>query len=829
MVMQADLEKLATLSSVELSRIEKLLALLKAPDDLTHLLLVMENLNRALEAVQRSQKIREDLDDATEKKEEKGLFHYLPVITQIIAVLKGFDRESCPETWLDQSGKQRGIINDHPEWAMLILTPDAECYGNDAYWQHTGVVMACSAVQRKRHQARIGSEITAACRDIRTIGNGKKSLGLLVEIEMYTTLKSYRQQYLLKSDEILEPLSGIELLVRKVLDHKGKTRDGGGGGGHPARTIDRHIEVSDSDDGEDEGPEQSMQLLESYGDEQAQGRQRAAGLHPKESQTLRAVSFTESKASPTLEFDLRDLIRRQSSRIQHISQSNQRLPFRYASLSRVELSLAAKAAFELFTGRGRFKQRDDEDVYAGLLLLLMIWLGRTVEQILGMRVYNHRHELPKHRKDVLAFLIEEHAFVLPIPSPEWRNSLQDDAKKLLFTAGGSTPALVDEVVVVASPVRMGKFISRLSLVRKSRTKYRELFPEWRHGGIEEAMRAAVSKINRAHRMRLTPRRISQALFDEIVGHSSDWVDAYLLTGHRFTVADVAAHYYSVPAGYLETLYHAAAVSLRNSIYQYLSVEEKHYYAFKQVVQNRGDHGSKLNLKPLLLTRLVKHLKGELRAARRLQPGEETWRQTHNHYVAYIAFWLLFATGYRAVNDLIFRWREIDFASGFLAISDKDDEAMSQARVAWLLPELRDQLRQYASHLEVLQARLYQRASLYEHLEAVLSEPQPDVPLMFFISDSWQMVQLSPENLRRHVPLFTLPVNASRHYLRSALRAEGVRGELVNAFMGHAQQGQEPFGAFSTLTPVEMFRELAPVLSKMRREAGWTVQQGLADD
>lgn len=172
MVMQADLEKLATLSSVELSRIEKLLALLKAPDDLTHLLLVMENLNRALQAVQRSQKIREDLDDATEKKEEKGLFHYLPVITQIIAVLKGFDRESCPETWLDQSGKQRGIINDHPEWAMLILTPDAECYGNDAYWQHTGVVMACSAVQRKRHQAHIGSEITAACRDIRTIGNG---------------------------------------------------------------------------------------------------------------------------------------------------------------------------------------------------------------------------------------------------------------------------------------------------------------------------------------------------------------------------------------------------------------------------------------------------------------------------------------------------------------------------------------------------------------------------------------------------------------------------------------------------------------------------------
>lgn len=56
--------------------------------------------------------------------------------------------------------------------------------------------------------------------------------------------------------------------------------------------------------------------------------------------------------------------------------------------------------------------------------------------------------------------------------------------------------------------------------------------------------------------------------------------------------------------------------------------------------------------------------------------------------------------------------------------------MSQARVVWLLPKLREQLRQYAGHLEVLQSRLYQRASLYEHIEAVLSEPQSSVPLMF---------------------------------------------------------------------------------------------------
>ncbi|MCH4813737.1 hypothetical protein [Vreelandella neptunia] len=826
------LEQLAKLSGTSADRVEELLSLLKAPASLTHLVLVMSNLQRALKAIQEIEGLRENLEEGDEVEGQASLLNYLLLIGQLVTSVEASNAYSCPDEWLDRSGKQRGIINDHPEWAMLILTPGSECYDHGGYWQHTGVVMACSAIQRRRHQERIGSEITAACRDIRTIGQGKKALSLLEQVDTDTTLKGYYQKHLLEGegegDEVRESLAGIELLVRKVLSLKGKTREGGGGGGRSGRLVERQVVLPDGDDEDREGPEVSVQFSESIGDEQSQGRQRTAGLHPKETQKLRAVSFTESKASPTLGFDLRDLIRRQKSRIQHISQSNQRLFYRYASLGRVELATAAELAFQLFTGRGRFEQRDAEGVYAGLLLLLMIWLGRPVEQLLGMRVYNHQGELPKHRKEVLAFLIDEHAFVLPIPTPEWRNSLQDDAKTLLYTAGASTPALVDDVVVVASPVRIGKFISNLGLARKGRAKYRGLFPEHRREAIEGAMRAAVSKANRAHRMRLTPLRISQALFDEIVGHSSDWVDAYLLTGQRFTIADVAAHYYSVPAGYLEALYHDAAVSLRNSIYKYLSVEEKHYYAFQQPVSNSGDHGSKLNLKPMLLTRLVKHLKNDLRAAKRLAPGEESWRQVHNHYVAYMAFWILFATGYRAVNDLVFRWREIDFDTGFLVISDKDDEAMSQARVVWLLPEVLEQLRCYAYHLEVLQARLYQRNSLYEHLDAVLSEPRPNVPLMFFISDSWQVVQLSPENLRQQVPIYTLPINASRHYLRSTLRAEGVRGELVNAFLGHAQQGQEPFGGFSTLSPVEMFRELAPVLSKMRREAGWTVQQGLAD-
>jgi hypothetical protein len=190
---------------------------------------------------------------------------------------------------------------------------------------------------------------------------------------------------------------------------------------------------------------------------------------------------------------------------------------------------------------------------------------------------------------------------------------------------------------------------------------------------------------------------------------------------------------------------------------------------------------------------------------------------------------LFSSGYSAVNDLVFRLREIDWVTGFIVISDKDNESFSNSRVVWLLPQLREQLKQYVLHLEVLQTKAAEYSSLFEHIEEVLSHPHPNASLLFFLGERGQVRKLSPENLRDQFPEFSLPINLGRHYLRSSLRALGCPGEYVNAFLGHWQKGQEPFGRFSTITPLELFRHMASPLEKLRREGGWTVQTGLNDD
>lgn len=461
-MVEAASKHIGELSGASATRVEELLIMLNAPDSLSQLNSVMKNLKRALDSVTKIRSLYSDLRGNDEEGE--GLFFYLREIDQIISALDTCNYGQCPDAWLDQSGRQHGIINDHPEWAMLILASGAKCFNNKAYWQHAGVVVACSAIQRQRHKKRIGSEITAACRDIRSIASGRKSLELLAEVSNDATLDSYHTTHLLESGEICKSLSGIELLVRKVLSQKGKTRDGGGGG-HLSRIIERHVVTTDRDDEEHEGPDYSTQLLESVGDEQAQNRQRTAGLHPRETQTLRAMTITESETSPTSGFDPRDAIRRQKQQIRHISQTNQRLPFRYSDLSRIELARIAREAFLLIYGQGDVEQHDDTDISAGVLLMLMMWLGRPVEQLLGMRVYATKSDLPKQRKDVLAFLKDEDAFVLPVPSPRWRNSLHDNAQKLLQKAGEGSSSLVDDVIIVASPVKIKKAILKLYLTR----------------------------------------------------------------------------------------------------------------------------------------------------------------------------------------------------------------------------------------------------------------------------------------------------------------------------------------------------------------------------
>lgn len=87
--------------------------------------------------------------------------------------------------------------------------------------------------------------------------------------------------------------------------------------------------------------------------------------------------------------------------------------------------------------------------------------------------------------------------------------------------------------------------------------------------------------------------------------------------------------------------------------------------------------------------------------------------------------------------------------------------------------------------------------------------------------------LSPKLLGQKLrDVFALPINSSRHYLRSTMYEQGCPVEVINAFMGHFERGEEPWGMFSGLSPVAYCDALDHVLTPLMKKDGWEPLPGL---
>ena len=820
MIDHADqLARLADESQLEITQIRELFERLNAPSSLTRLRLVLKNLHQALNAGR-------DLHD--------GLFSGMEIEIPIFVVEKlcktldqlSDEQSFLPADWLDESREPRGIIKAHPEWAMLIIGQANLARRQEEFLQHLYIVLFSAIHQRSRH-AIIGSEVDTGCRVIRKLATGKISSSTLFSVRPGDTLADYLSKLGRQSEPTQEDWAGVELLTRKILEDRGKTRFSSGY--RRSGSVVRNIVRRDSDELTTEGPDAELHVYQAMGSKEEQDIARATGLHPGEAEELQATAVIYSPAAPTVHFSTRDHIRRQANQVKHLRSLNQRLPFRYQQLTSLELASAASLPFQLINNmaeRGsRISRRLDD--YVAILLHLLLWLGRPLDQLLELRIYTSIDEAPRSDEGLVAYIREEDGFVLSIPSSKWRRRLSENDRFLLENIGGATGTASGGRIVVKSPVRFQRYINTLEKNKgqpgNNRRHY--LFPPKLQDSIVTRLKRVIAEKNREEDLRLTPLRISQAMFDEISMLTTDWVDASLLTGQTFTTTEVSAHYYTVSGTYLEQVYHQAAASLRERLYSYLKIPRNKGQEITQDYPNLGDHGSKLNVKPQLVKELVKHFKHQLRSAVRNSTGVA---EVHNAFVVYIAFWILFSTGYRAVNDLIFRINEVDWKSGFIVISDKDNNDQSNSRIAWLPPTLLKQVRLYMEHLAVLQTKVPYGTTLWNSIDQLRRAPNPDAALMFFIRDENSIARLTPESLRAQVEGLSLPLNIGRHYLRPRLRQHGCHAEYVNVFLGHWQHGQEPFGRYSSLTPIEMYSNIAPYLEQLRKESGWTVQNGFAN-
>lgn len=217
--------------------------------------------------------------------------------------------------------------------------------------------------------------------------------------------------------------------------------------------------------------------------------------------------------------------------------------------------------------------------------------------------------------------------------------------------------------------------------------------------------------------------------------------------------------------------------------------------------------------PLEVVReLLNTLSAEIRTSRRTPMSGAPLVDYHASYTLYTWLFQALATSMRALTspraNTLFLASQDDAVHAFdAALSDKDDERSSRARLAIVDASLCLQLQNYRDHVDNLLQRLQpqidrKRATDWQPF-VVLDERRRLAPL----TPAWVADQLAA----RGAPL---PANFHRAFLRTQLLTRGVAGEVIDAFLGHFNEGESPFGRFSSFDYGLHRAQLMPALQSL---------------
>ena len=345
----------------------------------------------------------------------------------------------------------------------------------------------------------------------------------------------------------------------------------------------------------------------------------------------------------------------------------------------------------------------------------------------------------------------------------------------------------------------------------------------------------ISLVNSRHATRLTANRISDYLFDAVERHpGADLTTAMYIVGREHFLGRNPSYYSAIPKQKLQSIYQEVCKSIQDC--HFIERPREGQIRINSELATRLQRGSEYIGSPFCpksetVQGLVVALKESLAKATGAPTSILKLLRMHNSMTRYTAFMIAYGTGFRAVRDPFLSAAAVDWKSGFAAISDKDNEDGYNSRLIWIPPDCLQQLKLFKEHQQNLLCRL---SVLIPNISSRLKDRRRLAPgrFMFYAmsgddSGKYLAKPLSPKLLGQKLrDVFALPINANRHYLRSTMLARGCPVEVINAFMGHFERGEEPWGKFSGLSPIAYRNALDHFLTPLMRDDGWAPMSGL---
>jgi hypothetical protein len=222
-----------------------------------------------------------------------------------------------------------------------------------------------------------------------------------------------------------------------------------------------------------------------------------------------------------------------------------------------------------------------------------------------------------------------------------------------------------------------------------------------------------------------------------------------------------------------------------------------------------------------------------RPSRRLEifPGKIS--EIHNLMTLYTVLSIALASGARALNKALKMPGHIDVQSGCALICDKDTGDRYNSRLIWLPDKIIEQYQNYLEHLDHIYRWLFIVDS--EKAKALVGainnkKPGPEVAdhWLFFIAEDHSVLRATTERIAEKLNRYGYDFkgNALRHLFRSMAVSKKIAPEIVNAQLGHWENGQEPWGAWSCLRAISLKNSLEGFFEELLKKCHFNPIKGV---
>ena len=519
---------------------------------------------------------------------------------------------------------------------------------------------------------------------------------------------------------------------------------------------------------------------------------------------------------------------RTRARNRSIATANQLLPQRWDRLNLHDVAHLLHGVKDLIKGhftKLSLNQYDRTQIAA--IITVMYWTSSPIDRALKARISRSIKDLPKNiYQGDLFYCLKERVWVIGQIHLEHRRQVEDGWEDKLRP--------VNNYIIVPCDPRVSSLLWHWlpEVIKRINKNSKPMFPIPQN--VRERIKSFLSLVNKQRQTRLTPYRISTHLFNLLADNAGDVGDAAILTGRKLSTGQITALYYYAPKSRrLQEIYQSTCYDIICAVYKTIGRSLPRKSKPRHLDDNAV--GSQICPTKQTVSLFSKDLKTALSRAQRDHRNPNYLTEYHNAYTTYCLILIGFTTGYRAVHDPFYSEAEIDWETGFSVICDKDDNQYYNTRLAWLPDICLQQLMQYKQHRYALAERLH---SINPELSKMIlaqtntdawsfsSKHHSSLSFLFYLKENGSSRKVTPEEITKKLKWSNdLPLNTNRHYLRTQLREKGVRGEIIDAFMGHWDLGQEPHGKYSSLSPQAFRDQLDQPLTELLVESGWKTISG----